>query len=267
MSGTLGFLGFGNMGKAIAQGLVKAGALKASSLVVYDIAQPAVQSAKELGAVIADSEQALCEGADYILLAVKPNVAQGALKATGGAASGKALLSIVAGVDHKSLLEWAGTPVRILRIMPNTPALVSAGVFGFSLDTTLTQAEQETVVRWFSEIGLVEWVGEELMDAVTGLSGGAPAYVAMFVEALADGGVQQGLKREAAYRLAAQTVLGTAKLILDTGMHPAAVKDAVCFPGGTTIEGILALERNGMRAAVADAVVSSSEKSKRLNKH
>jgi len=266
MSGKLGILGFGNMGKAIAQGLIGRGIIKARDVIVYDIEQSALEAAKKLGTGTVSNEHELCGHSDFVLLAVKPNVARGVLAAAGNAVSGKALLSVVAGVDQETLRQWAGGEVRILRVMPNTPSLVGEGAFGFASNTTLTGEERQTAEQWFSSIGLVEWVGEELMDAVTGLSGGAPAYVALFVEALADGGVQQGLKREVACRLAAQTVYGTAKMILETGSHPGALKDAVCSPGGTTIEGILALERGGVRAAVADAVTSSAEKSRRLNK-
>ena len=266
MSGTLGLIGFGNMGKAIGRGLVKQGVLSASDLVVYDIDEKAMEAARELGAATADSECSLCANSEVILLAVKPDAAKGALSASGSGLAGKALISIVAGLDQKTMGEWTGNEARILRVMPNTPALIGEGAFGFSSGSSFTKEEKVTTENWFSAIGHVEWVAEERMDAVTGLSGGGPAYVALFVEALADGGVQQGLKRDVAYRLAAQTVLGTAKMILDTGSHPGALKDAVCSPGGTTIEGILALERGGVRAAVSEAVVKSSEKSRQLNK-
>lgn len=266
MSGTLGFLGFGNMGKAIGEGLIKQGNLKGADLLVYDIDEKAIEAAKKLGAVTVGSEYELCSNSDIILLAVKPDAAKGALTASGTGLAGKALVSIVAGLDQETIGQWTGNEARILRIMPNTPALVGEGAFGFALNSSFSNEERITAENWFSSIGLVEWVGEERMDAVTGLSGGGPAYVALFIEALADGGVQQGLKRDVAYRLAAQTVLGTAKMILDTGSHPGALKDAVCSPGGTTIEGILALERGGIRAAVSEAVIKSSEKSRRLNK-
>ncbi|MEY8355700.1 pyrroline-5-carboxylate reductase [Lachnospiraceae bacterium 54-53] len=220
MSNKLGILGFGNMGKAIAQGLIGRGVIKGPEVAVYDIEPQALEAAEKLGAVTVSSERELCGRSVFVLLAVKPNMAKKVLAAAGNAVAGKALLSVVAGVDQETLGQWAGGEIRILRVMPNTPALVGEGAFGLASDTTLTARERQTAEQWFSSIGLVEWVGEELMDAVTGLSGGAPAYVALFVEALADGGVQQGLKRETAYRLAAQTVYGTAKMILDTGTHP-----------------------------------------------
>lgn len=266
MSGTLGLIGFGNMGKAIGRGLVKQGVLNASDLVIYDIDEKAMEAARELGAATAGSEYELSVSSDIILLAVKPDSAKGALTASSRGLAGKALISIVAGLDQETIGAWTENEARILRVMPNTPALVGEGAFGLSSGSSFTKEERITAESWFSAIGLVEWVAEERIDAVTGLSGGGPAYVALFVEALTDGGVQQGLKREVAYRLAAQTVLGTAKMILDTGSHPGVLKDAVCSPGGTTIEGILALERGGVRAAVSEAVVKSSEKSRQLNK-
>ena len=173
-------------------------------------------------------------------------------------------MSIVAGVTVSRLQAMIdGTP-RILRIMPNTPAMVFEGAFALCSDNDFTNEELEAAKSLYSSIGIVELVPEHLIDAVCGLSGGGPAYVSMFIEAMADGGVKQGLPRKTAYRLAAQTCLGTAKMILEMNIHPGELKDMVTSPGGTTIEGCEALEKGGMRAAVMECINAGAEKSKRL---
>ncbi|MCM8710916.1 pyrroline-5-carboxylate reductase [Clostridium sp. SYSU_GA19001] len=262
----LGFIGCGNMAGAILNGIISSGVLKPSDIAVFDISEKAQIHAKEKGAEVVSSAIELCEMCEMILLGVKPNITKAVLNKIGKFLEGKALLSIVAGFNSKTLYEWTGAEVRILRIMPNTPAMVGAGAAVLCSDTTFTEEEKTEAEKIFKSIGIVEWVPEKLIDAVTGVSGGGPAFAAMFIEALADGGVLEGLPRATAYRLAAQTVLGTAKMILETGMHPGALKDMVCSPGGTTIEGVKALEDGGMRSSVIQCIVSSSNKSRKLGK-
>ncbi|WOQ16934.1 pyrroline-5-carboxylate reductase [Raineyella sp. W15-4] len=264
MSHRLGIIGFGQMGGAIGTGLVTNGALPAGDIVAWDIAAPARHRAQAAGISILGGIPDVCRAADIILLAVKPQDAAGALEQAAGSLAGKALLSVVAGWSTDTLAEHLASGARLLRIMPNTPAQVAAGAFGLSEAATITDTERSDIEHWFDTIGLVEWVPEQLMDAVTGLSGGIPAYIAIVIEALADGGVQQGLKRPVALRLATQAVLGSAKLLLDTGQRPGALKDAVCSPGGTTIEGVRALERSGFRSALIEAVVAASERARQL---
>ena len=171
------------------------------------------------------------------------------------------MISIVAGVTVERLQNMIdGTP-RILRLLPNTPAMVFEGAFALCSDNALTEDELEAAKSIYSTIGVVEMIPEHLLDAACDLSGGGPAYVAMFIEAMADGGVKQGLPRTTAYRLAAQTCLGTAKMILKKGIHPGELKDMVTSPGGTTIEGCEALEKAGMRGAVIECINVSTEKS------
>ena len=180
------------------------------------------------------------------------------------ALDGKCRISIMAGITSARLKAMAGGKVRVLRCMPNTPAMVLEGAFALSRMPDASAEEKALAEQIFAPPGIVEWIPERLIDAVCGLSGGGPAYAAMFIEALADGGVMEGLPRGTAYRLAAQTVLGTAKMILEKGLHPGALKDMVTSPGGTTIEGCLALEKGGMRAAVMECVVAGAEKSKKM---
>ena len=154
--------------------------------------------------------------------------------------------------------------IRVLRTMPNTPALVNAGAFALCSETDLTADEKAFAEKLFGSIGIVEWMNEHLIDTACGLSGSGPAFVAEFIEALGDGGVLEGLPRATAYRLAAQTVMGTAKMILETGMHPAQLKDMVSSPGGTTITGCQVLEEMGFRAAAINAVQAATNKSREL---
>lgn len=264
MALTFGVIGVGNMGGAILKGALDAGVLRTDDVIVYDILPQARAKAADWGVRVADGDDEVAAQADVVLLAVKPQNAQEALAQAGSALAGKALLSIVAGVGSDRLRDWIDGEVRVLRLLPNTPALVFEGAFALSSDNDFTQSERDFATELFKALGVVEFVPEHLLDAVCGLSGGAPAYVAMFIEAMADGGVQQGLPRAVAYRLAAQTCLGTAKLILERGLHPGEAKDMVTSPAGTTIEGVAALERGGFRGAVIDAIIAGAEKSKRL---
>ncbi len=260
----IGIIGCGNMGGAILKGALESGVISPNQAYVYDISPTAMEKAKNLGVNLADDDEDVCAKSDIILLAVKPQNTAETLAMCKKALDGKALMSIVAGVTVERLQKMIdGTP-RILRIMPNTPALVFEGAFALCLDNDFTEDELDAAKAIYEKIGVVEMIPEKLIDAVCGLSGGGPAYAAMFIEALADGGVKNGLPRATAYRLAAQTCLGTAKMILETGIHPGALKDMVTSPGGTTIEGCEALERGGMRYAVIDCINVATEKSKKL---
>ncbi|MCD8083518.1 MAG: pyrroline-5-carboxylate reductase [Clostridiales bacterium] len=261
----LGFLGNGNMGYAILKGLLDRGGLKPEETAVYDPAQAALERAQALGSHACASEEELVAGCEIVLAAVKPQYAKALFEKIGAAMSGKLLVSIVAGYDVASIRAALGvSDVRVLRVMPNTPAMVGAGVFGMDIHTDAKPEEKEAVAGWLGSLGIVEWVDESLFPVVTGLSGGGPAYVAMFIEALADGGVKFGLRRDAAIRIAAQTVYGSAKLVLEGGQHPAVVKDNVCSPAGTTIEGVQALEDGGFRATVIRSVEKSTLKALNL---
>lgn len=260
-----GVIGFGNMGGAIVRGALAKGTLKAEDVNVYDIVDAKNEEAKALGLNVCADDEALCAESDVVLLAVKPQQMEEALGMCKLALDGKAMLSIVAGVSIERLKKAIdGSKPRILRLLPNTPALVFEGAFGLCKETDFTDDEKQFAVDLFESIGVVEWVKEYDIDAICGLSGGGPAYVAMFIEALADGGVKQGLTRPVAMKMAAQTVLGTAKMVLETGMHPGQIKDMVSSPAGTTIEGVETLEEGGMRHAVMKAVVEATNRSREL---
>lgn len=260
----IGIIGCGNMGGAILFGALESGVLPKENAYVYDINPAMMEKAKGWGVNLAESDEDVCEKADIILLAVKPQNAEEALSQCKKALDGKAMMSIVAGVTVERLRKMIdGTP-RILRLLPNTPAMVFEGAFAICSDNDFTEEELEIAKSIYSAIGIIEMVPEHLIDAACALNGGGPAFVAMFIEAMADGGVKQGLPRKTAYRLAAQTALGTSKMILEKGLHPGEIKDMVTSPGGTTIEGCEALEKGGMRGAVIDCINKAAEKSKSL---
>ena len=253
------------MGGAIVKGALSKGTLKKEDINVYDILEVRNNEAAELGLHVSADDEALCAESDIILLAVKPQQMEEALGMCKQALAGKAMLSIVAGVSIERLKNAiSGDSPRILRLLPNTPALVFEGAFGLCKETDLADEEKKFAVDLFESIGIVEWVKEYDIDAICGLSGGGPAYAAMFIEALADGGVKQGLTRPVAMKMAAQTVLGTAKMILETGLHPGQVKDMVSSPAGTTIEGVETLEAGGFRHSVMRAVVDATDRSREL---
>ena len=260
----IGWIGCGNMGGAILRGALESGVISKDDAIVYDIKEEMMDKAKGWGAALGESDADVCGKCDIVLLAVKPQQAKEALAQCGEALDGKALISIVAGVTVERLRGMISGNARILRVMPNTPARVFEGAFALCADTDLASEEMAAAEELFRSIGVVEKVPETLIDAVCGLSGGGPAYVAMFIEAMADGGVKQGLPRATAYRLAAQTCLGTAKMILDMDIHPGQLKDMVTSPGGTTIEGCEALEKGGMRGTVIECINVATEKSKQL---
>lgn len=260
----LGIIGCGNMGGAILYGALESGVIAKENVFVYDTNPAMRDKAAGWGAIVSGSDAEVCRNADIILLAVKPQQAKDALAMCEDALDSKALMSIVAGVTVERLQAMINGTPRILRIMPNTPAMVYEGAFALCSDNDFTEDELACAKAVYEAIGIVEMVPEHLIDAVCGLSGGGPAYAAMFIEAMADGGVKQGLPRAAAYRLAAQTCLGTAKMILETDLHPGQIKDMVTSPAGTTIEGCEKLETGGMRGAVMECIKAATERSKAL---
>lgn len=260
----LGVVGVGNVGGAILYGALESGVVAKENVYVYDINPAMMEKAAAWGVNLAASDEEVCEKSDIILMAVKPQQAQVAFDMCKKALDGKAMMSIVAGITVERLRNMIDGNPRVLRIMPNTPAMVYEGAFALCTNNDFTEEELSAAKEIYTSIGIVEMLSENLIDAVCGLSGGGPAYVAMFIEAMADGGVKQGLPRATAYRLAAQTCLGTAKLMMEKNMHPGQIKDMVTSPAGTTIEGCEKLEVGGMRGAVIECINAATEKSKKL---
>lgn len=262
-----GFIGSGKMASALVQGAVQSGAIPREDLAIADAtAAVAEHLGKATGVRIADSNSELCKISDAIVLCVKPADALGALRSTSDALAGKLVISIVAGLPLAALQEAAGTASRVVRVMPNTPALIHKGAAAYSLGSNATEGDGATVERLFGAVGTICRVKEGLLDVVTGLSGSGPAFAYLAVEALADGGVLMGLPRDLALQLAAQTVAGSAEMILRTGLHPGVLRDQVTSPGGTTIAGIEALENGGARAAFINAVRAATERARELAK-
>ncbi|HET7877027.1 MAG TPA: pyrroline-5-carboxylate reductase [Methylomirabilota bacterium] len=264
----VGFLGAGNMGEALIRGLLHAGLVPAASIGATDVrAERLQQIATQYGIRAVSDNVALLRESDVVILAVKPQIMVPVVKEIAPAVSERTLLiSIAAGMATRTMRDALGKPARLIRVMPNTPALVLEGATAIARAEGLQPGDLETAEELFGAVGRVVVLGEDALDAVTGLSGSGPAYVAIVVEALADGGVKMGLDRATAMTLAAQTVLGSAKLILETGTHPGQLKDMVASPGGTTIAGIAALEEGGVRRTFINAVERATLRSKELGK-
>jgi pyrroline-5-carboxylate reductase len=263
---TIGFLGAGKMATALAKGFVNAGLVTGKQIIASDVIQAAAAAfAKEVGAKTTAFNPDVVKFADVLILAVKPDQVSGVLSEIHEHFTEKHLLiSIAAGVTLAKLEAGLGAGARVVRVMPNTPALVGASASAFAPGKSALPADGELVQKLLASVGVVFQVKESLLDAVTGLSGSGPAYVYQFIEALSDGGVASGLPRDVATKLAAQTVLGAAKMVLETGQHPGALKDMVTSPGGTTIEGLHELEKGRLRGTVMSAVRAATEKSKKL---
>jgi pyrroline-5-carboxylate reductase len=263
---TIGFLGAGKMASALAKGFLEAGLTDADGIIASDIFEPARESfSKAVGARATASNIEVLKFASVIILAVKPDqISEVLLDIARPFTKDHLLISIAAGVRLSKLEGGLGPAAKVIRVMPNTPALVGASATAFALGKAATAADGDLALKLFSSVGVAYQVKESLLDAVTGLSGSGPAYAYMMIEALSDGGVAAGLPRDVATRLAAQTLLGAAKMVLETGLHPGALKDMVTSPGGTTIEGIHELEKAGIRGALMNAVRSATDKSKKL---
>ena len=263
----LGVIGCGKMGSALVQGAIKAGAVSSAEIFGCDPVAAAVEAFQEsTGAAAVANAAELAAACDTILLATKPHDAIAALRlaAEGAAGKPKLVISIAAGLPLSLLQDAVPENFRVIRTMPNTPALVGEGASAFCKGSTATDEDAALVRKLLGAVGLAVEVPERLMDAVTGLSGSGPAYVYLMIEAMADGGVKQGLARADALALAAQTFLGSAKMVIETGIHPAVLKDMVTSPGGTTIAGLAELERHALRSALIDAVTAATRRATEL---
>lgn len=261
----LGVIGAGNMSHAIIQGSIRKKAVRCDQIYIYDIDKNKINLMKnDLSVKPVDSIVELCDASDILLLAVKPNVLPVVLQELKKIIRDKAIVSIAAGWSADMIKDIIGADKKVLRLMPNTPLMAGEGMSVFEAPCNLTDDEKVFVEQLFASIGKVEHVPLKLMDAVTGVSGSGPAYVYMFIEALADAGVLCGLPRDLAQMLATQTVKGAAQTVMDSDSHPGVLKDAVCSPGGTTIEAVRSLEQDGFRGTVIKAVEACVNKSKRL---
>jgi pyrroline-5-carboxylate reductase len=263
---TIGFLGAGKMATALAKGFIRAGLVTANQVIASDLVETSRAAfAKETGAKTAAFNPDVLKFASVIVVSVKPGQVEDLLTEIRGQFTEKHLLiSIAAGIRLVNLEDGLDEGARVIRVMPNTPALVAASATAFAVGKAATIEDGQLALKLFSAVGVAFQVTEPLLDAVTGLSGSGPAYGYLMIEALSDGGVAAGLPRDMATRLAAQTLLGSAKMVLETGLHPGALKDMVASPGGTTIEGLQELEKGAVRASLMNAVRAAAERSRRL---
>lgn len=264
----IGFLGAGKMATALAKGWVKAGLVAAERLSASDPIPAAREGfAGETGGFATDKNLDVVRRSDLLVLAVKPQVMPALLTEIAPVVTDQHLVvSIAAGVTLKQIASGLGGTRRLIRVMPNTPALVGASASAFSGGEHATAADLQLVEKYLGRVGRAIPVPEKLLDAVTGLSGSGPAYAFLMIEALSDGGVRAGLPRDVATLLAAQTLLGAAQMVLETGLHPGVLKDQVTSPGGTTIAGLHALEQGGLRGALIDAVLAATNRAQELGK-
>jgi len=264
----IGVIGAGKIGSAIARGIIRAGLVKKENVMASDVSDALRQAiAGDLDIKVTPDNGALCDFAEILILAVKPQivdpVAREIAKKLG---KSKLLVSVAAGVPLGRIETQLEPGARVVRVMPNIPCVVGAGAAGFAGGGHATAADLEKVGAILNSFGVGFAVEEKYLDAVTGLSGSGPAYVFLFMEALADGGVQAGLSRDVALKLAMQTVYGAARMALESNKHLSELKDEVTSPGGTTIAGLYAMEQNGFRGTVMNAVVSATKRSQELGK-
>lgn len=264
----LAVIGSGAMGSALVRGLIQSGKLKAEQIIASDIDEVRLKQIQPLGVQTTCDNKSAVRQSDIVLLCVKPQIIDEVLADIALVVDPKkhCVISIAAGITIARMESALPQNTPVVRVMPNTPAQVLAGASAIALGTNATELHRQIAHEIFNAVGLVVDVPEKLIDAVTALSGSGPAYVFLFTEALADAGVNLGLPRDVALKLAAQTLLGSAKMLLETGRHPAELKDMVTSPGGTTIAALSVLERNAFRGAIIEAVAAAHQRAKELAK-
>lgn len=262
----LGFIGCGNMAGAMMGGIIKNNIFKAEDVYGSDVFEPSRERVKNMyGIHVSDNNIDVVDAVDVLVLAVKPQYYESVIaQIKDHVRADQLIITIAPGKTLSWLAEKFGKAVKIVRTMPNTPALVGEGMTGATPNEFVTEAELKYVCEILSGFSKVEVISEKLMDTVVAVSGSSPAYVFMFIEAMADEAVAEGMPRALAYEFAAQAVLGSAKMVLETGKHPGELKDMVCSPAGTTIQAVKVLEETGFRASVMDAVEACIEKSRSM---
>ncbi|MBB5183553.1 pyrroline-5-carboxylate reductase [Catenisphaera adipataccumulans] len=259
----LGFIGCGNMANAMINGIVASQVVKPDEIIASNRSMPALEKAQAAYGIHVTQNNNEAAEADIVFLCVKPKVYPEVIKQIRDQMTDdQIIVTIAPGFTLEALENAFGKPVKLVRTMPNTPAMVSEGMTAFTTNELVSRAETEQVKKLLNAFGRCEEVEEFMMDAVTSVSGSSPAYVYMMIEAMADGAVRDGMPRAQAVRFAAQAVLGSAKMVLETGRHPGELKDMVCSPAGTTIEAVAVLEEKGFRAAVLDAMAACTKKAK-----
>ncbi|MDR1439722.1 MAG: pyrroline-5-carboxylate reductase [Clostridiales bacterium] len=264
----IGVIGVGNMGAALIKGMLQKKAADAGDVSVFDACGgKAERFAADCGVCAAPDAGQLAERSDLVIVAVKPHDAPPLLaQIKGRLSAGKTVFSVVMGLSIEAMCRLTDGRARYIRCMPNTPALVNEGMICMSFGDGFSDAERRHVASLFSSVGLVEELPEAMLGKITSLTGSSPAYVFAFIEAMADAAVHSGVPRETAYRLAAQSVQGSARMVLQTKKHPGELKDNVCSPGGSTIEAMRVLEKTGFRSSVIEAMLACNEKADEVAK-
>lgn len=262
----IGFIGTGNMGSSIIKGILSSKFEENENINIFDLDKDKVNNlVKEYGINAVNSEKELAKNCDIIILSVKPHIIPIVLKnLSGNVKKDTIILTIAAGISISVIENALGEDKKVVRTMPNTPAQVLSGMTAVTFNKNIENSEKEIIFKLLNSFGKSVEIEEKLMHAYTGISGSLPAYVYMFMEALADGGVLCVMPRNKAYEIVAQTVAGSAKMLLETGKHPGQLKDEVCSPAGTTIEAVRVLENGNFRGNVIEAVVACTEKSKEM---
>lgn len=264
----IGFIGAGNMAKAMIIGIIESGLTSPENIIASSRTKETVENIeKELKIRTTLDNKEVAKFSDYLILAIKPFQYDEILKEIKDSIKEDAIIIIIAaGICIEYLKRILGEDRTVVKTMPNTPAVVREGMTALAFDDKISKKQKIEVISIFKSFGKIEELDEDLMDAFTSIAGSSPAYVYMMIEAMADGGVLQGIPREKAYTIAAQAVLGSAKVVLDTGIHPGILKDNVCSPNGTTIEAVAKLEELGFRSSIIEAMRICGEKSKKMTK-
>lgn len=265
---SIGFIGSGNMAGAMIGGIIRSRIFKPENIFISDINKGnADKAVRQYGVRAMSGNIEVAKNSEVLVLSIKPQVYRKVIEEIKHDINPDTLVvTIAAGISIQAVKDLFGADIKVIRIMPNTPALVGEGMTALAYDPPVEKPDIDFAQGIFSSFGLVEIVKEELLDAVTAVSGSSPAFVLMLIEAMADAAVLLGLPRDKAYVMASQAVRGSAKLVLETGQHPGALKDMVCSPSGTTIEGVRILEKMGMRSAVIEAMIATAKRAGELNK-
>ena len=262
----VGFIGSGNMAQAMIQGMLHAVVLSPQDIIISAPSQATRDKMASLGVSVTPDNKQVAQS-DIVFLTVKPYLYRDVIGEIASSIRPETIIVTVApGIRFEQLRTWFERPVKVIRTMPNTPALVAAGVTGYCRNDQATDDEMEQVVRLLESFSRTVAVKESLMEAVSGLSGSGPAYVFMIIESMAQAGIQAGLPQKQAIELAAQTVFGAAKMVLESNVAPATLRDQVCSPGGATIEGVRVMEQKGVRSGVMEAVIAGMERAKELGR-
>ncbi|ELK47576.1 pyrroline-5-carboxylate reductase [Halobacillus sp. ACCC02827] len=268
MNKRIGFIGCGQMGRAMIQGMIDAGLVQAEEIAATALSDETIDFVTdEYGIQINHDNKQLARECDLLFLAIKPYVYEDVIKEIkDDVPADTVVVTIAAGITLQAMRDAFGRDVKVIRSMPNTPSLVGAGMSALCPNELVSKEELADVMEVFESFGEAEIVPEKLMDAVPSVSGSAPAFIYMLIEAMADAAVAQGFPRDKAYKMVTQTVEGSARMVRETGKHPGELKDAVCTPGGTTIAGVTKLEEAGLRNAIIQGMYACTEKSKELSK-